>query len=126
MAYEQLLSEFKDAIQVLGIKNKDIETKIGLPQNSLSNYLNGKKELPKKWSLPIESALSALKETVAAKREFEKKENKEPQKVEISIDVVRNTFGKATALEAIRFLARDKNGVDKAIFIQEQKDKYGL
>jgi hypothetical protein len=43
----------------LGIKKTKIEAAIGMPKNSLSNFISGKKELPDKWIEPIQKFLAS-------------------------------------------------------------------
>jgi recombination protein RecA len=48
-----------NAIVLAGTKKSDLEESIGLPENSLSAVLSGKKEMPNSWVPKIESFLTA-------------------------------------------------------------------
>lgn len=48
MDAKELTAELKKLTDS-GMKNKTLEEQIGLPKNSLSNVLSGKKEMPGKW-----------------------------------------------------------------------------
>lgn len=49
-----LMEKLKMYIEATRIKNIYIEIFLGLPKNSLSNFLSLKKSLPDKWKVPIE------------------------------------------------------------------------
>lgn len=48
-----LIEKLKSFIEENKLKNAKVETDLGLPQNSLSNFLSQKKILPDKWIAPI-------------------------------------------------------------------------
>lgn len=53
MESKKLISELSSYMAGKGLKNKQVETDLGLPKNSLSNFLSLKKVLPQKWNEPI-------------------------------------------------------------------------
>jgi len=63
---KKLITQITD----LGFKKRRIETDLGMPLNSLSGMLNGKKDIPLKWSLK----LSEYVEKHTFKKEEPKKE----------------------------------------------------
>lgn len=56
-----------------GVKNKTLEEQIGLPKNSLSNVLSGRKEMPGKWIEKIQKYFAAKdsKGTKSTEPEYE-------------------------------------------------------
>lgn len=53
MNTEKLISELSSYKKTKSLTNSQIETDLGLPKNSLSNFLSLKKALPDKWGEPI-------------------------------------------------------------------------
>lgn len=45
--------ELIDSIKALGLKNKDIEVELKMPQNCLASMLTGKRAIPLKWQLAL-------------------------------------------------------------------------
>lgn len=58
MKHEKLISELIEFIKRIRLKNREVELSVGLPVNSLSNFLKGKKDLPDKYVQPIEKYMS--------------------------------------------------------------------
>lgn len=67
MNAKELTAELKKLTDS-GVKNKTLEEQIGLPKNSLSNVLSGKKEMPGKWVEKIQKYFST-KDTAEIKSE---------------------------------------------------------
>lgn len=53
MENEKLITKLTSYMQENSLKNAKVEKDIGLPKNSLSNFLSLKKSLPNKWAEPI-------------------------------------------------------------------------
>src|SRR5689334_4106880 len=49
MDKKKLIDDLKTLLETKNIKKSVAEKEIGMPLNSLSNFLSGKKELPDKW-----------------------------------------------------------------------------
>lgn len=56
--------EFKDRIERLGLSLYEIEKKIGCSKNYLSQFINGTRDLPKKWEKPIADFIAGVKRAV--------------------------------------------------------------
>lgn len=64
MENKKLIQELGELITSKGLKKSEVEEKIGLPLNSLSNFLSGRKELPEKWSNPIRNFIDTKPKTM--------------------------------------------------------------
>lgn len=53
MTKEEVIVALKKLIEEKDLKRSEVEDKLGMPKNSLSNFLNGNKELPNKWITTI-------------------------------------------------------------------------
>lgn len=62
-----LMQTLKDCMQEYALQNRFVEQALGMPLNSLTNFLKLKKRLPDKWKIPIENFCT---ETTVAGAEF--------------------------------------------------------
>lgn len=78
----KLIKELNEVIDKNNLKKSTVEEKLKFPKNGLSNFLTGKKELPDKWIVPIQSYVDCFKEeykpqpVVLSKVDEGQKENK--------------------------------------------------
>jgi hypothetical protein len=77
METKKLISELTDYIEASNLKNSQVEKEIGLPKNSLSNFLSFKKQLPEKWVNPISEYMKVPDEK--SKVEISSKKEDEPK-----------------------------------------------
>lgn len=71
-----LIEKLKAFIEENKLRNAKVETDLGLPKNSLSNFLSQKKTLPDKWINPIiKYTLGELSEKVTTGNKIPEKEN---------------------------------------------------
>ena len=61
MAHKQFQAKFKE----LSLSLSEVEQKIDCPKNYLSQFINGSRELPKKWENKITEFLDGIKKTLA-------------------------------------------------------------
>ena len=77
METKKLISELTDYIEANNLKNSQVEKEIGLPKNSLSNFISFKKQLPEKWAKPISEYMKVPDEKskveISSKKEDETK-----------------------------------------------------
>lgn len=58
--------EFKKKFKELDLKLADVEAKIECPENYLSRFINGPKDLPPKWEKKIRSFVEGIEKELAA------------------------------------------------------------
>ena len=105
---QELISKLNEMVAA-GTKKTDLEESIGLPQNSLSVVLSGKKEMPASWVAKIEAFLTdpiAVAEPeknkkmfVTIKGELNLKPSEETmKKVDDAVDKINKDFGEGSVM----------------------------
>jgi len=124
----------KSLLENVGKPISHIEQEIGIPKTALQKAINGKRGLPKRWSIALRNYVESKQYLIAVGIESPKPENKKElkktkkvtpaaPKVETSGDV---TYKPKNLAELKDLCPKNLEGVERSAWISENRLKYGV